>query len=241
MKEEKNQLPCIIYILNRDDPVRLKMHFESLVGLLITFLDIQGVDLELKYKIYKGRSKNPLTLSKIKNIVLPYILSWYPETGEKELTCREQEQTMKFKGVYKLLDTIQIQCQDPSHFIEGIRYGIKVGDIIINSDLNEIFQIDGEYQPNYKLFPISRKRKENIRRYTIRPGKRKRSILTPKQVINREKIDEPFQKIHMIEKEGKNIIIQETEKIKRVPKRKKKILIKKTTNTFLLTPNYNKE
>ena len=235
MKETKNEFPCAIYLHgNEEEPIKLKIHYETLVGMLIVFLDEQGLGIEHKYRIVKGRSKHPLTFDKAKEIVAPYILSWYPETGEKDLTFVKKEPTMDFQGVYKILDMIHVQCNHPSELMEGFQNAVRIGSLMFELDINEIFIMDGEYQPEYKKFPINKKKKANIRRYTVRHGKRKRSIITPQQIkIHRAAVSEPFKKVEMVEKEGKNMIVALNEK-RKVKANKRKNLLKAGKRNVIL-------
>jgi len=208
--DKVKKFSCTIYKLNQEEPISFILNEETFAGLLVVLLDEQGTQIPTKYRIIKGKSKHPLTFAKIRKYVEEYILNWSPCMNEKQLFFK-RERTMPFTVVYNNLDKIQLQCQDPSQMYEGINKGIQVSGMFFDHNIGELFRIEGEYAVDHKILPIPEKRKENIKRYSVKPVMRKRSLITP-QPLRNEANFEPFVRIRMIEKEGRNIIVSEQKK-----------------------------
>lgn len=229
------QFPVQIQVLNEEMPRKLKLYEEEFIGMLIVFLDEQGIDVSRKYQIFKGRSKNALSFEKIFKIISPYILSWYPETGEKELTVESKDQNMEQTCVLKVNDQIHIQFSDAQNFLNGVEIGIQIGNIFLYHEIEDIIEFDTVYTPVFKIYEKSIRKKRNIRRYTIVSGKRRRTILTPKSK-KEPSIFKDFKPLHIIEKETENIILEPKQIIKKKPKKKKSLAVP-PKQKFMLTPS----
>lgn len=196
----------------------IKCTYEEFIGILLVLLDDQGLLVDKTYKVYKGRSKNPLTFNRIYSLLRPYILHWEPITGEKEMVFPKQEKEMNYKVLVNISEPIQIQSNNVYQFREGVYKGLRITNSLLTYNIDGIFKLDEEYKVEYKKFPISKNKRRNMKRYTHAVSRKSRkSIITPKFNPHRP-IEEqvPFLKISMIERDGKNIMVQEkrVEKIK---------------------------
>lgn len=200
MSQEEKEIQVRLCMPDKE-PKIFKCTHDFFIGLLLVFLDQQGLEFNRSYQIFRNRSKQPLTIEKILKLVSPYILTWNPMTKEKQLTF-EQEQTLPYKGVYHRGDMIEIQCNNCEQFSNGVYKAVEISDIDVSED---IFILDGEYSPEYKTFKISEKKRKNIRKYTV-VSCRRRSIITPKH-SKKLAPTYKFKQLKIIEKNGKNIIL----------------------------------
>lgn len=202
----------------------LKCSYEEFIGILLVLLDDQGVLVDKTYKVYKGRSKNHLLFHRFYTLLRPYILHWEPITGEKDMIFPKRENDMEYKFIFNISEPIYVQCNNIFQFRDGVYKGLRITNSLLTYNIDGIINLDGDYKIEYKRFPMSKTKKQNIKRYTHAVSRKTRkSIITPKFNPNRV-IEEqvPFLKISMMEQDGKNILIEEkrVEKIKFKGKRK---------------------
>lgn len=239
--EEKKMVSLCIEMTTQEKPIKMRCSYEAFIGMLIVFLDEQGKNFTVAYKIYKGRSKNYLTFEKICKLVRPYILSWYPETGEKELIFETMEQTKYYTGVYTLGDQIHVQFENEHDFIKGVEEGIRF--INLNVYIDDIFETEGTYQPLFKKHKLSDLKKRNIKRYTtLVSGKRRRfTLITPKQV-KEISILRNFHPLHVHEENGevKDVQMMKNPPPKKIPRRRKKpAKTTKEENLTMIVPDFS--
>jgi hypothetical protein len=160
---------------------------EQLAGVLLVLMDTQGMEIGKVYKIYKGKSRHVLTFGQIRDILETYVLSWYPETFEKELIFEQREQSLKFRAVYRLMDRIEVEFDWTDSFCEGLSWGMTLAEVTEGDE--SVLEMDGAYVPVMKRL-LDQKRRNRMKRFTtVFTHQRAKTVIAPfshKEAIQRK-------------------------------------------------------